>query len=133
MILLVEDVGYTWHLLKEYLAGAELCEERVVWMKSADSALHLLNKMSHDGFPLPKFIFSDDTMPGVTGAELCQFLKRDKRYVSIPFVFVTGVVPKDAQKLLKKTGADGYISKEGYDKMEPELRSVLVRFGAISC
>ncbi len=132
MILLVEDIGYTGHLLKEYLASAGLCEERVVWMRSADSALHLLSKMSHDGFPLPKLIFSDNTMPGMTGAELCQSLKRDKRYVSIPFVFVTGVAPKDAQKLLEETGADGYISKEGYDKMVPELRGVLVRFGVIT-
>ncbi len=57
----------------------------------------------------PTVILLDLWMPQLSGVEILQTLKSKKKTASIPVIVVSA--SKDTEKIAKRLGADGYISK----------------------
>ncbi|MBN9420461.1 MAG: SpoIIE family protein phosphatase [Candidatus Eremiobacteraeota bacterium] len=61
--------------------------------------------------PRPDLILLDVVMPGLSGYEVCEELKRDPATLGIPVIFVTGLNDVDDEKRGLALGAVDYISK----------------------
>ncbi len=59
----------------------------------------------------PSIIISDLVMPGTNGFEFFQEIKKDGRFKTLPFVFLTGVDDYYAKKFGKDLGGAAYITK----------------------
>lgn len=60
---------------------------------------------------LPNVVISDVQMPGMSGYDLCQVVKRDKRLQSIPFIFLTAQGTPQDYKTGHDSGAVIYMVK----------------------
>jgi twitching motility two-component system response regulator PilH len=102
VVLLVDDEPA---ILKATLTGLE---DRGFTVKSADGAeeaMKAIHKIK------PSIIVSDLVMPGTNGFELFQEVRKEKKYSSIPFIFLTGVDDYYAKKFGKELGSAAYITK----------------------
>jgi DNA-binding response OmpR family regulator len=72
---------------------------------------------------LPDVILLDIMMPGMTGFEVCETIRRDSMLMTIPIIFLTAL--DDQQSFIDglQSGADEYITKP-YDP--DELRARLI-------
>lgn len=59
----------------------------------------------------PDLIICDIDMPGLSGFETLEMLKKDPQTRAIPFVFLTGNADAMAGKLGRQLGAEEYIEK----------------------
>lgn len=59
----------------------------------------------------PQLVVSDISMPYVSGIELCQKIKADKRTSYIPVLLLTALTAEDDQLLGLETGANDYLTK----------------------
>ena len=74
---------------------------------SGESALELLNSTLH----LPDLILLDVMMPGMSGFEVCEYLKSHKRFAKIPIIFISALSETfDKVKAFQLGGVD-YITK----------------------
>jgi len=70
----------------------------------------------------PDLVLLDVRLPHMDGVQLCEMLRRDARYASLPIVMLSGISAKaDIQRALE-SGADGYIIKPIND---PELTRII--------
>lgn len=60
---------------------------------------------------LPHIILCDIQMPGLSGYEVFERLKKDLKTKDIPFVFVTASAEKKEMEAALHMGADGYVCK----------------------
>jgi DNA-binding response OmpR family regulator/anti-sigma regulatory factor (Ser/Thr protein kinase) len=60
---------------------------------------------------IPDIIVSDLLMPVMNGDALCKKIKMDERTSHIPFILLTAVASKDAEKESLRAGAEDYITK----------------------
>ena len=60
---------------------------------------------------LPDLIISDISMPGISGLEFCQMIRRDANTRHIPFVIVSSKSRVEDKVAGLKAGADDYITK----------------------
>jgi DNA-binding response OmpR family regulator len=60
---------------------------------------------------LPNLITMDLKMPGMSGTEACQALKRDNRTCSIPIVIITASDREGEEIINLELGADDYLTK----------------------
>lgn len=60
---------------------------------------------------LPDLIFLDVHMPGLTGMEVCQRLRRDPRLAGACIVILTAAGQESARLLGRTAGADEYLTK----------------------
>ena len=72
---------------------------------SGEKALELLRTI------LPNVLISDVQMPGMSGYDLCQVIKRDKRLQNIPVIFLTGQDAPQDYKAGHDAGAVMYMVK----------------------
>lgn len=72
---------------------------------SAEKALVLLKTLR------PAVLISDVQMPGMTGYDLCQVVKRDKRLMDIPVIFLTAQGSPQDYKAGHESGAVLYMVK----------------------
>ena len=64
-------------------------------------------------FPIPDLIVSDMNLPGNTGADFLEWLRKETRFQSLPFVFLSGsFVPPDKQ-WAREAGAGAFFQKTG--------------------
>src|SRR5690348_11913249 len=96
-ILLVDDEPRNLDALEAILADSSY---RLLRAHDADRALHLL--LNHD----VAAIVLDIKMPGVSGFELAQMIKRTKRFRETPIVFLTAYLVDD-QDIIAGYGAGG--------------------------
>lgn len=101
-ILTLDDDKHVADLLGTILleAGYE-----VVHFYDANGAFEWLK--SHK----PELIISDISMPGISGAQFCEMLKRDPATASIPVIMLTSYNDEEHKVHSLKTGADDYIVK----------------------
>lgn len=66
---------------------------------TADSGPTALQKIQEEQ---PDFVLLDVMMPGMTGYEVCQRLRKDPGTRLLPVVLVTGVSPRNESKALKQ-------------------------------
>ena len=59
----------------------------------------------------PSLIILDVMLPKMSGYKVCQTLKADPKYHSIPIIISSGRTPQEIKKVSQEVGADAYVSK----------------------
>lgn len=114
-ILVVDDEELIRDLLKNVL---ELERFKVLEAANARQALAILEKNTVHA------VISDILMPGMTGLELLQIMK--KRHQDIPVIMITGFSGDYTPDDVMAAGADGYFAKPFKNlELTQKLRSVL--------
>jgi DNA-binding response OmpR family regulator len=74
----------------------------------------------------PELVVSDISMPHVTGTELCQKIKSDKRTTHIPVILLTALVGEEDQLLGLEKGANDYMAKPfNFEILNAKIRNLL--------
>jgi len=100
-ILIVDDEPVNLKVLNNILKDAY----KLTFAKSGQEALRLVNKEK------PDLILLDVMMPGMTGYDVCEYLKKQPLYQSIPIIFVTALSDTIDEAKGLNMGAADYISK----------------------
>jgi CheY-like chemotaxis protein len=70
----------------------------------------------------PDIVLTDVNMPGVTGPELCQWIKQRVDTKGVPVVLFSDMPDAQLSKLAETAGADAYVSKEhGIERVSVKL------------
>lgn len=101
-IALVEDEGDFRAVLRRWLTP------RYDTMSFLD-AEDLLE--SEPGTVEPDLIISDVVMPGLNGFKLCETLRGDPRFASVPILLLTGLDSDEGFLRGVESGADAYLTK----------------------
>ena len=99
--MIVDDEATNLKILNGILSNTY----KLTFAKSGAEALRLIEKEKTD------LILLDVMMPEMTGYEVCEVLKRDPRYKSIPIIFVTALSDATDEAKGLELGAVDYISK----------------------
>ena len=59
----------------------------------------------------PNLIILDVMLPKMHGYKVCQLLKTDPKYKTIPVIISSGRTPQEIRKIGQEVGADAYVSK----------------------
>ena len=59
----------------------------------------------------PSLIILDIMLPKMNGYKVCQLLKADPKYNTIPIIISSGRTPQEIRKVGQEVGADAYVSK----------------------
>ena len=102
LVLLVDDEP---SVLRATSTGLKNRGFNVHTVDGAEAALREIHNLK------PSIVVSDLVMPGTNGFELFQEIKKDGRFESLPFVFLTGVDDYYAKKFGKDLGGAAYITK----------------------
>ncbi|HEX2556119.1 MAG TPA: response regulator transcription factor [Microvirga sp.] len=118
-ILCIEDDHDILELLTEVLQEAGFVTE------TADNGLAGLDAIRS----APDLVLCDIDMPGLTGFEVLERLRREKpRLQDIPFLFLTAFGARDNQMRAYQLGCDDYVTKPiDFDLLVEIVRSKLQR------
>ncbi len=101
-ILIVEDQAVISNMLKMRL---EANNYEVI---SAADGQEGLEKAHREN---PSLIILDIMLPKMNGYKVCQHLKADPKYNTIPIIISSGRTPQEIRKVGKEVGADAFVSK----------------------
>jgi len=101
-ILIVDNDTVTGMILKGYLRG---CNYYIHIVNNGENALEWAEKNK------PDLILLDIMMPGISGFEVCERLKKEKETQDIPVLFISALSDPDSHKKAIKSGGEGYILK----------------------
>ncbi len=101
-ILIIEDQAVIVNILRMRL---EANHYEVI---SASDGQEGLERARHDN---PDLIILDIMLPKLNGYKVCQSLKADPKYKTIPVIIASGRTPQEVRKVSKEVGADAYIHK----------------------
>jgi CheY-like chemotaxis protein len=74
---------------------------------------------------LPHIVLADVNMPGVTGPELCQWIKRRIDTQSVPVVLYSDMPEAKLGEVAAASGADAWVSKEhGIEHVSAKLSAL---------
>lgn len=119
-ILCVDDDSVCLKLLEAYLSPQGY---KLRFAESGKDALKQIGK------EIPDLILLDDMMPGMSGTEVLERLRADKRTSSIPVAFLTAMNAKEDRIRGIAVGCDDFISKP-FNTVELILRvRSLLRIG----
>jgi CheY-like chemotaxis protein len=99
-ILLIEDDLATIRLLTSYFESKGFTCKGVI---SGTKGIEELRTT------MPKLILLDIILPDISGYEICEMIKSDKKFKDIPIYFLTAIPGFEVEKNIGK--ADGYILK----------------------
>jgi twitching motility two-component system response regulator PilH len=112
-VLLIDDSELSLELAAVVLAESGFDVRTSTTVRDFDLAL---------GEWRPDLILTDVKMPGVSGVELCRFLKSRYETAHVPVVLFSGLPPSELMVLARECEADGYLSKlSGFDKLGEEV------------
>lgn len=100
-VLIVDDEPTNLRVLNQILNDSY----KLIFAKSGQEALALVEKEA------PDLILLDVMMPGLTGYEVCEHLKKNPKFKSIPIIFITALSDPDDEAKGLNLGAVDYISK----------------------
>ncbi|MDL2323058.1 response regulator [Bacteroidales bacterium OttesenSCG-928-A17] len=101
IILIAEDNAD----VRQYTASNFKSEYRILEAENGKEAFELACQY------IPDIIISDLMMPIMNGDTLCKKIKNDERTSHIPFILLTAVTSKEAEKESLRSGSDDYITK----------------------
>lgn len=107
-VLIVDDHQLSREILKKLCDSLKMKVMAVE--QSGLGALEVLSQ-SHVQKNLPDLIISDIRMEGMSGFELVEKIRKDKRYAGIKIVTVSSEAYDGQAKKAKEKGFDGYLSK----------------------
>ena len=106
-ILLVDDDEDDRELFVE---AARSVDDTII-CSTACNGEEALQYLHNTGNPLPDFIFLDLRMPGLSGRQTLEEIKKDARLVAVPVVVYTTSRDVKESVELKKLGAAHFMSK----------------------
>ena len=106
-ILIVDDDIVTSIILEGYLYNFNYY---IHIIDNGENALKWARKNK------PDLILLDIIMPGISGFEVCEELKKDKTTKDIPVLFVSALSDSDSHKKAVELGGDGFIIKPFNEK-----------------
>jgi CheY-like chemotaxis protein len=106
-ILLVDDDEDDRKLFFE-AAGEVDKEIKCIGAADGQEALEYLSDAAN---PVPDFIFLDLRMPGLSGQQTLEEIKKDVRLTSVPVIVYTTSRDEKESQMLKKLGAAHFMSK----------------------
>ena len=116
-ILIVDDSVSVRKALERILKSREV---DVVAAKSAEDALETLGSLS------PDLIIADVIMPGLSGFELCETLKKQEVHKDTPVMLISGVVDGEVESKAQQVGAVGVVKKPFTpDDIFPKIEAAL--------
>ncbi|KDC49426.1 response regulator transcription factor [Pseudoalteromonas fuliginea] len=101
LILAIDDDKLVHHIIEESLAG--FC--KIIHAKDGDEGLRLANKYN------PDIILLDIEMPGKSGFEVCQTIKKNELTKDIPVMFLSSNIELADRVKGYSAGASDYIAK----------------------
>ncbi len=101
-ILLIEDQAVIVDMLRMRL---EANNYEVITAGDGQEGLEKAHKEN------PNLIILDIMLPKMSGYKVCQLLKADPKYNTIPIIISSGRTPQEVGKVGHEVGADAYISK----------------------
>jgi CheY-like chemotaxis protein len=101
-ILIVEDQAAIIHMLRMRL---EANNYEVITAGDGQEGLEKAHKEN------PSLIILDIMLPKMNGYKVCQLLKADPKYNTIPIIISSGRTPQEIRKVGQEVGADAYVSK----------------------
>ncbi len=101
-ILIIQDSPSVNAILKFRLEAGGFSVETV------ETGEEGIEKIKGDNYQL---VLLDYMLPRMNGYKICQLLKTDPKYRSIPVILSSGRTPQEIQKVGKEVGADAYVSK----------------------
>jgi len=117
-ILVVDDFSSIRKILRKLLASIGFVN--VAEARDASEAVH---RLQHDSFDL---IISDWNMPTMTGKQLLEFVRSEKRFEKIPFIMLTMQTDKESVLSAKEAGVSHYLAKPfTAAELESKLRELL--------
>lgn len=99
-ILLIQDSSTIITLLKSIL------EADGILLDTVETGEEGLKKAGESPY---KLILLDYNLPGISGVEVCQALKRDRKTKNIPVLFMSSADESKVHEFIKDAGAQGYI------------------------
>jgi CheY-like chemotaxis protein len=106
-ILLIDDDEDDRKLFFEAAGEVDKAINCIMAINGEEALQYLRNAAN----PLPDFIFLDLRMPGLSGQQTLEEIKKDTRLASVPvIVYTTSRDQKESEKL-KKLGATHFMSK----------------------
>lgn len=104
-VLVVDDSEPTLKLLETELTAQG---HDVVTAQSVDQATKIILKKK----TRPDLVLLDVKMPGVNGEDFCRFIKTNSLFAGIQVVLCSGATDEELQRIVKESGADGYVRKD---------------------
>ena len=101
-VLIIEDDHSTIMVLSDYF---DLKGFSSIGVTTGDKALDELNRA------VPKLILLDIILPDISGYEVCKIIKSDDKFKDIPIFYITAMPESEVRKMLKDTGALGFLRK----------------------
>ena len=101
-ILIVDDDIVSGMILEEYLYNFNYYIHIV---NNGENALKWVRRLK------PDLILLDIMMPGISGFDVCERLKKDKTTRDIPVLFISSLSDPDSHKKAIELGAGGFIIK----------------------
>ncbi|MEO0102638.1 MAG: response regulator [candidate division WOR-3 bacterium] len=78
----------------------------------------------------PDLIILDLILPEMDGYQICNFLKRDRRYQDIPIIILSARSQEKDIEEAKKAGADAYFTKPfNYEELLGKIEELLLARG----
>lgn len=106
-ILVIDDTPESLRLIVDALEAHGMT---VLIARSGEAALELLAHAAEDQ-SLPDLILMDGMMPGMSGIETTQAIKRSKAGAHIPIIFMTGMTEPEHVVAAFETGGVDYVRK----------------------
>lgn len=103
IVMVVDDEPLNITLIASMLKTLD-CDIRAV--KDGQHALDLLNKLDH-----VDLILLDIMMPGISGFEVCEIIKKNPLTKNIPIIFMTALDDEESEQKGLMLGAIDYIKK----------------------
>ncbi len=101
-VLIVEDQTVISNMLRMRL---EANNYEVMTAADGEQGLEKARKEN------PNLIILDIMLPKLDGYKICQLLKADPKYKTIPIIISSGRTPQEVRKVSKEVGADAFVSK----------------------
>ena len=107
-ILIVDDDINSGIILNEYLTTSNY---NIYSLNNGKNVLKWVKENK------PDLILLDIIMPEISGFEVCNILKKDKKTRNIPILFISSLFDSDSHKKAMEFGAKGFILKPFNEKL----------------
>ena len=78
---------------------------KVVWEENGENAFE---KIIND---IPDLLILDLALPGISGIDVCRYLKNNEKTKQLPIIILTAKIKKEDREAAVSAGADDYITK----------------------
>ena len=102
-ILVADDSGTMRVMFKQILKQAGF--ENIVMAVNGDDGIKKVKEEN------PDLVISDWNMPGKDGLEFLQWIRRQKKYKTLPFIMATAQADKEKRIAIMEAGGNGHVPK----------------------